>query len=113
MYYERQIKHILRQLGIIKPSKGYFAVIPAVKLAMENPSRMTYNYKEIYLNVAHAQKTSSLCVERNIRTLVERIWKSGNHEYLDEIFEVPLKKKPTNSEFIAALVHYLSEGEEE
>lgn len=113
MCYERQIKHTLRMMGIIKPSKGYLAMIPAVKLAMEEPSRLSYITKEIYVNVAHAQKTSPLCVERNIRTLIDLIWGREDHEYLNKIFEITLEEKPTNKEFITALVNYLSEQTED
>lgn len=113
MYCERQVKHTLRMMGIIKPSKGYLAMIPAVKLAMENPSRLSYITKEIYMNVAHAQKISPLCVERNIRTLIEAIWERKDHGYLNKIFEIPIEEKPSNKEFITALAQYLSERTED
>lgn len=112
MNYERQLKQILRSLGITKPSKGYHAVISAIKLAMEDPLRLSYVSKEIYVDVARLQRTSPLCVERNIRTLIKRIWQKGDHEYLNEVFKKPLEKKPTNTEFIAALVNYLNEQAE-
>ena len=109
MNYERQLKQTLRRLGITKPSKGYYAVILAVKLAMEEPLRLSYIFKEIYVDAAHSQRTSPFCIERNIRTLIEQIWQKGDHEYLDEVFKKPLEKKPTNTEFIAALANYLGE----
>ena len=56
------------------------------------------------------------CVERNIRTLKERVWRDGDRELLQEIFgEEALKEKaPENRIFIDMLAAYLRrQGKEE
>ncbi len=113
MNCEKQIKQTLFLLGISRPSKGYFAIIPAVRLAMERPAGLSCISKDIYVDVAILQKTSPLCVERNIRTLTKQIWTRGNHEYLNKVFKMQVIKKPTNKELIAALAEYVSERAKE
>ena len=56
-----------------------------------------------------AQKfdTSSSCVERNLRTLIQTCWKYPDHSFLDLITGAPLMQAPTNTQFIDMLAAYL------
>ena len=63
--------------------------------------------KRLYRETAQKFNTSSSCVERNLRTLIQTCWKYPDHSFLDLITGAPLMQAPTNTQFIDMLAAYL------
>ena len=68
----------------------------------ENPGLTT----DIYPTVAKQYHTRWNCVERDIRTAIERAWNQGNLEKQHKLFGYTVdqyKGRPTNKEFISMI----------
>lgn len=104
---EKVIENLLLRLGANRSYMGFCYIIYAVKLSIEDENRLQLISKWLYPEIAKKYCTSTQCVERNIRTLVAKIWNKGNRPLLETIAYTPLNKKPNNASFIAILVAYL------
>lgn len=104
---EREIENLLLRLGANRSYTGFYYVISAVQLSIEDENKLQLISKWLYPEVAKKYHTSEQCVERNIRTLVALIWNKGNRSLLEYIAYTPLNKKPNNAAFISILVSYL------
>ena len=103
-------RQTLRLLGINHSYKGYAYLILAVHLVIENPSILTYICKGLYIDIASQFDTTVFCVERNIRTIKNHLWKCGDKAVLHKIFgDLYCCKAPTNTAFIDALSCYVME----
>ena len=51
--------------------------------------------------------TTTNCVERNLRTLVQACWRQPNHSLLERIAGHPLSQPPTNAQFIDMVAAFL------
>lgn len=109
MKYQRETLRLLRQLGVNNSYLGFGYTVYGVQLNIQNPHLVTYISKGLYLEIALHFHTSIGCVERDIRTVVDTIWKSGDRELLCEVFGHELSVKPKNAHFIEALSHYITE----
>ncbi len=103
---------LLRDLGANGGYLGFYYAAAAID-AVLNSDGFYHQCKWIYNEVANAYHTTPFCVERNIRTVVDSIWESGNRDHLKEIIPYPLEEKPKNAQFIDGLAYYLSEHREE
>ena len=104
---EREIENLLLRLGANRSYTGFYYVISAVQLSIEDGDKLQLISKWLYPEVAKKYHTSVQCVERNIRTLVALIWNKGDRSLLEHIAYTPLRKKPNNAAFISILVSYL------
>ena len=104
---EREIENLLLRLGANRSYTGFYYVISAVQLSIEDGDKLQLISKWLYPEVAKKYHTSVQCVERNIRTLVALIWNKGDRSLLEHIAYTPLIKKPNNAAFISILVSYL------
>ena len=103
-------KQTLRLLGINHSYKGYAYLILAIQLVIKNPDILTNICKGLYIDIASQYNTSVSCVERNIRTIKNHLWKCGDQEVLRKIFgDLYCCKAPTNAAFIDALSYYVME----
>ena len=109
---EEIVSKLLREIGVAPSLKGYDYLRIAIILTMENKEQYLHNVtKALYPDIAKRKKTTSSRVERAIRHAIETAWSKGNIETIDKIFSYtisPHKGKPTNSEFIAAIVDDLT-----
>ena len=104
-------RQTLRLLGINHSYKGYSYLILAVHLVIENSDILTNICKGLYIEIACQFNTSVSCVERNIRTIKNHLWKCGDREVLRKIFgDLYCCKAPTNAAFIDALSYYVMES---
>lgn len=103
------IGNVLRPMGITRNYRGYQQVIVAIRLVIEDESRLQSITKEVYSRVAEECNCPVLTVERNIRTLIFRAW-SVNREYLCEIAGFPLTAPPSVSEFIDIMATYIQQN---
>ena len=105
-------KRILQSLGITPNYRGFWILLSAIALVMENESRLTLITKKLYPVLAQEFETTTDCIERNIRTVVDVCWNYGNRKLLDQIAGYHLPNKPNNASFISILVMYIMDYEE-
>ena len=103
-------KSILHQLGIGKSYSGYDYILYAIELIEQNESVLTSITKILYIDIARKFHTSDTCVERNIRKVIEVIWKKSktNKTLILKIFGSQYEVyKPSNKEFLELLYEYI------
>ena len=100
------IEETLTKLGIKRTYHGYYLILNAVLLILEDETRLLKVTDEIYKPVSKICNCSLASVERNIRTVIYRIWKH-NREELNEINGYELDAPPMVSEFIDMLSMYI------
>lgn len=99
---------LLREFGVGANYKGYQRTIMAIELAIEHEEFLCSVTKDIYLRIAKENDCTWSAVERNIRTLISRIWiNPQNRIKLNRIAGYELQKSPTVTEFIDILSNYL------
>ena len=100
-----QIHDLLYSLGITAKYVGYFHTSHAVYLVMQQPDRLLLVTKWLYPDVAKHYRTDWRNVERSIRTVADIAWKL-RPDKLSAIAKYELKRRPSNSHFIAILAAY-------
>lgn len=108
MIYELIVKNVLRQLGIGKRYSGYDYIIHTIGLMLFDERFFSCITKILYATVAENYNTSSLCVEKNIRKVIQTIWDNPNNKDLIERFfsSSYIHIKPSNKEFLGLLYEY-------
>ena len=71
---KRDIKTVLHALGVSRSYQGYAYFIEAVRMAAEDPCRLTRVREKIYLPIARRNHTTIFNVEKNLRTVRDRSW---------------------------------------
>ena len=110
MEYRTITKSVLHQLGIGKTYSGYDYILRSIELIMLNEDVLSNVTKILYIDIAKEYHTSQTCVERNIRKVIEVIWKHADENRLkiQHIFgEKYLTYKPSNKEFLELLYEYI------
>ena len=100
------IRELLRYLGVTANYRGYALATKACELIEEDESLLLCVTRELYPKVADFYGCNSDNVERNIRTMIKRIW-DEHPERLIEISRCDLTYQPTVSEFLDYLVTYV------
>ena len=85
-------ERLLRLLGLSGKLSGFYYTVYMLEQVREKPEPF---------------HTSSGCVERNLRTLVQSCWRQPDHGLLERIAGHPLSQPPTNTQFIDMLAAYL------
>lgn len=104
---ESHISDILLELGIPTRIKGFFYTKEALLICKENPIAVTDAWKEIYPKVAQKYDEKTACIERNIRTAKERMYKKGNKQKIKEVFHSD--EVLVNAEFLGRIMEYLNQ----
>lgn len=106
---EDEIKNTLRRLGAKTANRGYSYITYGIMLTLKDKSCLDYITKNLYVDIAHNFNTSGSCVERDIRTVVESIWKTDDTELLMEICNSDsIPKRPPNRKFFEMMYDYFS-----
>ena len=103
MYY---ITKLMLELGMPAHLRGYHYLREAVCMSMEDMELVGSVTKLLYPEIARKYKTTDQKVERAIRNIIEVSWERGNESLMEELFGYSRehgKRRPTNSEFIAAM----------
>ena len=100
-------ERLLRMLGASGKLAGFRQAAFMIERVRDNPEYVQLITKRLYRETAQEFDTSSSCVERNLRTLVQTCWKYPDHSFLDLITGAPLMQTPTNTQFIDMLAAYL------
>lgn len=109
MATEDEIKKTLRRLGVKTSNFGYSYVSYGISLTLRDKSYLEYVTKNLYVDIAHNFHTSGSCVERDIRTVIEAIWKTDDTELLMEICDgASTERKPANKKFFSMMHAYFS-----
>ncbi len=106
------VTKIIHQIGIPAHVKGHSYIREAIIMRVNDISDIKETDKVtkiLYPKIANKFKTKPSCVERAIRNAIEIAWdrKQQNQIRVEEIFGntiLSTKGKPTNREFIAAIV---------
>ena len=107
----KKVTDILHDIGMPAHIKGFYYVRDAIALVYENITRLNRMMDGVYATIAEHNQTNVQCVERTIRAAIEITWLRGNMEEIIKLFHNTIdgrKARPTNKEFIALLVDYLS-----
>lgn len=100
-----RIQEHLRRLGVGIHLKGYRATVEAVSLAIEDEDRLQCAQEALFKPIAVKLRCDFRCVERNIRTVIDRAWRC-NPTYLFHLAGYHLDAPPTVIEFLDILVAF-------
>lgn len=101
------IEGLILRLGITANYRGYEYLIEGIELAVTDAEKLLYITKEIYPELARRHHSTPGRVERNIRTVIEAVWKRGP-ELFQEVIGCPFSGKPSVSQLIGRIVGHLS-----
>lgn len=104
-------KNILHAFDITTKCKGYYCILIGIDLMTKDESIIDDLTKVFYIEIAKICNIEYLCVEKNIRYVINRIWseKTKNKKNLIlKIFGINyLNKKPSNKIFMELMYHYI------
>lgn len=103
---KQYITRIMLELGMPAHLRGYHYMREAVCMTMEDMELVGSVTKLLYPEIAKRFQTTDTKVERALRNIIEISWERGSEELLEEMIGYSRgcgKKRPTNSEFIAAM----------
>lgn len=103
--YQALQKQVYR-MGVNRSYRGFGLVIEAALMLKQDES-LGSCMKVVFIDVAIKNHTSKENVERDIRTLVQAVWKYGDKEVLEEMAGKRLDKPPTCQEFVGILADYM------
>ena len=103
-------ERLLRLLCVSGKLSGFYFAVYMLEQVQEKPEYVLLITKRLYKQTAQHFRTTSSCVERNLRTFVQACWRQPDHSLLDYIAGCPLSQPPTNSQFIDMLAAYLRNG---
>ncbi len=104
---ETEISEILRYIGVPTHIYGYQYLITAIELAYYDKSMLHKVTKDLYPVLAKRFRTTTCCVERNIRQAICISWRDENIKKLCKVFHYIPYMRPSNSEYISMFVDYL------
>jgi two-component system response regulator (stage 0 sporulation protein A) len=113
MKKREMITKAIKKLGIPAHLSGYNYIRCGVEIMVEEGHLRKQITKYLYPKIAEKFETTPNSVERCIRHAIDVSLSRCDKNFLNEIFEIPLKYKPTNSEFITSLADYVSENAED
>lgn len=105
---EREIRKVLYRLGVNNSYLGFRYMICCVRMVL-NEDELRYCVKIPYVDTASFYNTTPECVERDIRTLIDIIWSSGDRELLETVAGSKLSQRPGSKAFIGMLADYVRE----
>lgn len=108
---EDKVIEVLNYIGMPSNLLGYQYVRRAILMVLKDENALRSITKGLYKEIADVYHTKASSVERAIRTAISVTWDRGNFEAQTSIFGYVIndsKGKPTNSEFIAEIVHTVS-----
>lgn len=108
MDYDKVTIEILKQFKIYNTYKGCDYIVSSICYIHNNSTEFMPITKILYDNIAKQYNTSYQCVEKNIRKVIDRIWKENkNEEIIKRIFGLDISRKPSNMEFLLLLYNYI------
>ncbi len=109
---QNKIEALLRSLGIHGRYRGHRQTAIALQLILEDGERMYAVCEEIYAEVARRCRCKTDCIERNIRTVIRRAWRTNKKRLCALAGYEPIAE-PSVSEFLDILAADLRRQENE
>lgn len=106
----KRIEQLLYTIGLSVNYTGFRQVAVALGIAFREPASLRAVTKWLYPETARICGTNWRAVERNIRSMINLAWRTAP-EKLKELSDGSLSKKPKPAQFLAILVHQLSESQ--
>lgn len=100
-------ERLLRSLSVTGKLLGFHYTAYMIEQVAVDPARVHLITKRLYPETAQKFGTTDTAVERAVRTLIDAIWDRTDHEMLEHIAGTPLKRPPTNTEFLDMMAEYL------
>lgn len=102
------IETVLRSLGLLGGSIAMHQLICAIELVHEDMYLVTDMMKGLYPAVAAQFEGASVpTVERNIRSLRDRVWAEGDVNLLRRMAGYNLQVRPTTGEFVDMIRYHM------
>ena len=98
---------LLRRLGVSGKLSGFSYTVYMLEQISNNPENALLLTKRLYSDTARYFRTTTRCVERNLRTVVQVCWRQPEHDLLDHIAGRALSQPPTNTQFLDMLAAFL------
>ncbi len=109
-YIEQKVSVILNNTGIYPNLKGYKYLKTAILYGYKDEKILEGVTKVLYPRIARENNTTGDRVERAIRHAIESAWKKyGGNDFYEKMGfpDKEKKQRPTNSEYIYAVLEYL------
>lgn len=103
---DKDVSHIIKNLGIPPHFKGYSYLEAAIIMTVQEPNLINEVTTKLYPFIARHFNTNEQRVERAMRFAIETAWNKGNVQILHDLFGYCIddqKGKPTNASFIAKI----------
>ena len=100
------VQDILEELGVTRVYKGYSHTEYALELVLEDEDRLEAVTKKVYQETARHFQCHWTAVERNIRTVIQRVWRI-NPTLLQKMARYPLTEAPTTRDFLSIITAYI------
>lgn len=96
------VTEIIRSFKVNSMYKGYNLIIEAVEIYSKNELKRVIFMKDIYEYLSEKYDIPSICIERNIRTVIQTCWNNDSAK-VNEIVGYDCVIRPSNGVFIEAL----------
>lgn len=103
-------ERLLRRMGITARYTGYHYYAEEISMLMDDNDRLTWITKTVYPEIAANHNTTAMCVERDLRIIINVIW-TRDPELFKEVVNYWGDIRPTTREFLECAVRILSEQE--
>ena len=100
------IRNLLHDLGMTENRVGFYYIEEAVRLALNDSTRLLWVTKRLYPETARKFQTSWRTVERGIRYCIEKVWEN-NPERLQKVLGIRIEEKPVPAVFLSLLCAHL------
>lgn len=100
------MRYLLDRLGMSSKYKGYRMLLLALEIALRDEDNLTNIFQRIYTPVAERCGVTPVMVDKNLRSIIDIFWRSGNRELYRQFCGFQQTLCPTNAEFLEAVVAY-------
>ena len=100
-------ERLLRLLGVSGKLSGFHFAVYMLEQVQKKPEYVLLITKRLYSQTEQYFHTTTNCVERNLRTLVQACWRQPDHSLLERIAGHPLSQPLTNAQFIDMAAAFL------
>ena len=108
--FKNQVSEILMELGMPANLKGYNYIKDALILCEKDRDYYKHTSSYLYPKLSKMYNEKNSNIEKAIRSAIELCWCRGNIDKQERIFGYTVNKdkgRPTNSEFLAQIYHYI------
>lgn len=106
-----KILRLLNKLGMPANLKGYKYIKESLILCLKDNNYYLHTTSYLYPKLSKLFREKTSCIEKAMRNAIELSWCRGDIKEQDKIFGYTIdrnKGRPTNGEFLAQLINYIS-----